>query len=407
MNRHSALALLIGALLPACRTEAHDSAFTSRDSAGIRILESQSPLWTAGAGVWLDTASVVRIGAQGGEEAYQLFRVYSALRLDNGSIVVANSGTHELRFYDGQGAFLRATGRSGEGPGEFSEYSSMRMHRTPSGEIAVEDNDVRFHLFDVTGDFRRTVRLDPGPSGTRAFLTGPLSDGSWVALLPGGAFRGQPGEVVTGQFRYARYSVEGEQGRVLLTTHDRPRYVHQAYGVVHYPYIPFAAEQLVATRGATLLALDGAKSEIRILDTLGLLRDLIRWTRPAPTRTASVYHRYVEADLQGSDPQQRRLDEDFYNTSGLPIPEYVPAYQTILVDREGTVWLERFRLPWEESPVWDLVDQHGRWLGPVRTPDGLRIYDVGDDYLLGLERDSLGVEQVVLFHLKREASGAG
>src|SRR5690606_16795253 len=90
-----------------------------RDSAGIALGEDTAAVWPEGGGWHLSPEPLVEIGVLDGAPEDQLFRVVGARRLGDGRIVVANSGTHELRFYDAQGRHLRSVGREGEGPGEF------------------------------------------------------------------------------------------------------------------------------------------------------------------------------------------------------------------------------------------------------------------------------------------------
>ena len=50
---------------------------------------------------------------------YLFYQAYGGVVLSDGRIVVANSGTFELRFYDATGKHLLSTGREGDAPGEF------------------------------------------------------------------------------------------------------------------------------------------------------------------------------------------------------------------------------------------------------------------------------------------------
>ena len=102
-----------------------------RDSAGIRIVENTTPLWQEGEEWHLSPEPVVDIGG-GDVEENQLFRVAGALRLSDGRIVVGNGGTHELRFYTGDGAFVRSVGRRSDGPGEFQDLRWVRRLRGDS-----------------------------------------------------------------------------------------------------------------------------------------------------------------------------------------------------------------------------------------------------------------------------------
>ena len=138
MYRHCYSILPAAIALAACADGPATSAFTERDSLGIRILESHEREWTEGRRWRVSPEPAVEIGLAEGPEEYQLHRVYSAMRLDDGEILVTNSGSGELRFYDAEGRFVKSAGRHGGGPGEFNERTSMRAWRMGSGSLAVE-----------------------------------------------------------------------------------------------------------------------------------------------------------------------------------------------------------------------------------------------------------------------------
>ena len=72
------------------------------------------------------------------------------------------------------------------------------------------------------------------------------------------------------------------------------------------------------------------------------------------------------------------------------------------IDSERSVWLQRFRMPGDTAArVWDVIAADGAWLGVVRTPPRLTAYRIGTDFMLGRSVDSLGVERVQLFGLRR------
>ncbi len=99
------------------------SSFTVRDSAGIRIVESTEP---AEDRPWVISDSpLFQVGNVSGRPEYELYRVRGALRLSDGSIVIANGGTDELRWYSLTGEFLHSAGGTGEGPGEFLALASV------------------------------------------------------------------------------------------------------------------------------------------------------------------------------------------------------------------------------------------------------------------------------------------
>jgi len=73
-----------------------------------------------------------------------------------------------------------------------------------------------------------------------------------------------------------------------------------------------------------------------------------------------------------------------------------PAFSDLLVDVEGNLWVEEYRVPSvKHRPVhWSVFDAEGRWLGNVRTPPGLQLRYVGTDRVIGFWQDEDDVKHV-------------
>ena len=93
-----------------------------RDSAGTRIIENRRPADGSRLGWEIGTQPTVSIGSVEGTEAFQLHRVDDALKLDDGRLVVANGGSHQLLVFDEAGNYQTAWGQKGEGPGDFGGF---------------------------------------------------------------------------------------------------------------------------------------------------------------------------------------------------------------------------------------------------------------------------------------------
>ena len=98
-----------------------------RDSAGIRIIENPRPPEGSRLDWRIGPEPIVSIGQVQGEEPYLLHLAFNAFGFPDGSIVVANRGTHEVRKFDEQGTHLRTWGGTGEGPGEFLGLTRARL----------------------------------------------------------------------------------------------------------------------------------------------------------------------------------------------------------------------------------------------------------------------------------------
>jgi hypothetical protein len=123
----AALLLITGLLHSGCDDVAAGAAAAPivRDSSGIQIVENSAYAWREGEEWTLSDSIHLDIGRLEGDPDYQLFRVSAAVRRSDGAVVVANSGSHEIRVFDRDGNFVSASGRAGEGPGEYRSLSSL------------------------------------------------------------------------------------------------------------------------------------------------------------------------------------------------------------------------------------------------------------------------------------------
>jgi hypothetical protein len=84
----------------------------------------------------------------------------------------------------------------------------------------------------------------------------------------------------------------------------------------------------------------------------------------------------------------------------VPLPDSLPAHGRLVLDRAGNLWVQGYSVL-DEEEFWYVLDPDGRWLGEVKPPARLRITEIGEDYLLGIMADSVGVQRVMLFGLQR------
>jgi hypothetical protein len=73
-----------------------------------------------------------------------------------------------------------------------------------------------------------------------------------------------------------------------------------------------------------------------------------------------------------------------------------------MADPDGNLWVLAYTRPGDERRSWTVFAPEGRALGTVETPPGLRIMEIGADYVLGVWRDDLDVEHVRMYRLDRE-----
>ncbi len=390
------LALL--ALVLGCAGPEESPAWLVRDSADVRVVENLQPAWGPEVAWRVAAEPTVEIGAEEGEDPYIFFRVFDALRLNDGRIIVSNAGSGEIRFFDPQGGFLYSVGRQGQGPGEFGEFSSMRIWASRAGLVVTDDGNARVNLFRPSGEFINSYRIEPLPGWSVPGLIGGFGDGSSLAVTGSILFsRGPTGPLEPDTLRYFRYNADGTPGDQLVSFPGRPRYRHTARENTHYPFVPLHVEASVTADAFWLFAGGGAAAEVERRRLDGTLNSIIRWSDRERRRSDEVYDRYKAESLETMSERTRQAYTPFLELD-LPVPEYLPVFQGLLVDDEGYLWVERYRLPWETSR-WEIFDPDGRWLGAVETPEGVLPFQIGRDFLLGRHRDDMGIERIRLYSL--------
>lgn len=370
------------------------------DSAGISIVETRAPAWTAGAGWRLDTEPILTIGEESGDLNYMFQGVSHALRLDDGTIVVADRRASEIRLFDPAGVFIRTLGGSGEGPGEFGLLYEVWAR---GDTIWASDNLLRrVSVFDRRGDVLETIRMEMAPGRGSGSATSHFADGTFLVLnASSGGVRLGSGDVQAGAvWRLDRYSRDGRFMNEVSPLQESSRWDHDIQGIASATYLPFSVGiPPHASGGNHVYAGQGIEASIGRWNNDGVLSRLIRWAIPERRVSDEDQRRYRQAYSVGPryyDPAAwaRYLRET-------PFPERMPLYRRLLVDAQRNLWAERFRPPWEEGSSWYVFDEQGVWLGEVDTPPGLNIFEIGADYVLGMRRDELDVQSVVMIPLDR------
>jgi len=375
-----------------------------RDSAGVRIVENSSPGWTEGDAWSVSAEPLVSIGAVEGAAEYLFSQVTGAVTLADGRLAVGDRGASAIRFYRPGGDYLSSAGGPGQGPGEYIDLAGLA--RLPGDTIVVVDGPAqRISFLDSTGTYVRSIGLDlaEGFSDVAFYSTvGVLENGRILAYSTSGpGFREEDaGSAISYSLQFFWFRPTGAYGGILASLPARTRWGLQSGAGVSFPYVPFSGGPVAATGRGRFVIGPGVGAEVMVFDAEGRLERRIRWLGPPRAIDSEMIDRWRQTIL-GREMSTEERENNRRLISDAPLPENLPFTRAILVDESDHIWVEEYRAPWESEPTWQVFDAEGRWLGGVRTPPRLRIYEIGADYLLGAWRDELNVEYVRRYALDR------
>ena len=399
----SGLIPVIAAVLSSCGPEdVTDRGFTVRDSAGITIVESLEPAWEEGEGWQLSPEPILDIGVVEGDPAYLLDRVGDVARGPDGRIAVADGGSEQVRLYDFEGRFIRAVGGVGDGPGEFRRLSAAFL--LPADTI-VAFGPFHAAVFDPSGDVARTMSFEPG-AGELPHPPVALAEGGFALawerpdyLLLGSP--GAPDQILRTPATVLRYGSDGTLRDTLGVFPGHESAISD--GGSRVGAAMFGRRLSVAAHGEDIFVATGEGYEIQVFGPDGSLHRVFRRIGLDLSLTQANVDSLVREYAQSvsSDPEEIAAMEQRYK--GRPHPDQRAPYSRVLTDSEGCLWVGSYVLSgWPTD--FDVFDPEGRWLGEVTVPEGFVVHEIGDDYVLGVGRDELGVEHVRMYGLTRTAT---
>jgi hypothetical protein len=313
-----------------------------------------------------------------------------AVRFDDGTVGVADGMAQTVLIFDGQGAFVRSTGRPGEGPNEFStpnwmgrcgpttatvwDFNLMRFTEVHPAEGIVSQR----RLQDVVGLPRPPARLACSRGGRMLVLL----------RLGGERIEGREVSVMTAPL----YLVE-PTGDTLLVDAQAP--------VIEWlnedrTYRPVSPTTHFAVTDSLLFLAHSDSATVHVHDLANRTTEtwLIQGGRRKPTdghvrRDAETLTQFVSDRARRSEIIQRYL--------GMERPEYLPRFSALRVDPGGRLWMV-VSVPGDERTLLHRYGRDGRLRQVVTVPAGMEVYEIGDDYVLGSRIDPETMEPRVLIY---------
>lgn len=368
------------------------------DSAGIQIVTSRTPAWGERSAWKVAGNATLTLGGQAGDSAFDFVGIVGAKRLADGSLVVANGGTGQLRWFSATGKHLRTVGGRGSAPGTFAALSSL--YSLGDTLLAWNARARVLTRLSSSGEVLRqdTLRL---ADSTRLFaVLGVFGDGGLLAEA-GTAIElkdRQPGFLRPGRSLF-RFSKGGVSDSIGVLPGEELSLTIQG-GQAALSAVPFGLGSRLSVLPDGYVTSEGDRMQLEERDTAGRLRRIIRWPGGRLPVSPDDIDRQGRALLgsAGTGMQRAQLDSVW---RAIVKPDSLPAIIGLVPDPGSLVWARRGRHVGDAEAEWWIFSNEGAWLGTVTLPSTVAPLDISADWIVLRTVDENRIERVEVRRLRR------
>ena len=334
----------------------------------------------------LDPRPVITIRGRVGN-LLQFAEAVGASRLPDGRIAVADGPEGTIRFFSPGGDLLSSFGRRGRGPGEFQQLSGLGRCR---GDTLALSETFAQRITLITGAGQEVRRLQ-GLAPLRLACSGA----GVLAVLRQAREEPPPGATI--QLIYAPLSLADATGRVIRELGRIP-VMEVALLDGQWNPRPLGPATTLAAGGGRIYVGTGDSARVVVFSDAGERLPPVQ----VGARRRSVRPAHVDAAIAALVwPLPEGLREPMgAKFRRIALPRELPAYHAVYATASGELWVQT-SFPGDAETSFEVFDSRGRPLGRATLPFEVRVFDVGDGYLLAGLEDAEGEPSVSMFHVRR------
>ncbi len=347
---------------------------------------------------------LLRIGMYDGPPEYLFGEITGAIRLADGSVVVADEQSYEVRMYDDNGFHLWTSGQEGEGPGEYKGLTLLR--NCPQSVITVFDWALE-RITELSADGSIADMRSVGALGVHPYGDPACTSGGELVFAPWPDFASvwEDLNVAEGESYRWTMSLNWQRSDGIATLRSGiPGGERTFYGRGDSPKT-WGREMVFAVAPTGVWFGSADNYELQQVDWTGRVQRVARWSGPNLSVTRGHARRYLEARLADyASPEERQsFEQDRWPDIQQGLPDRFPAYEGLLSLPDGSLWVTTYewRAPDQELHV---LDSDGTWIRRLTIPTGAVLMDAGTDWVLLLQHDEFDAPFVAVYPLT--ASGA-
>ena len=393
--------------------QGRDSSEIQSDFEAGQGLQSADPLWR------IAPEPTLVLGELEGPDAYLFSQIRGATRLSTGTVVVLDGASSQLRAFSPDGAHLWTAGGPGEGPGEMR--NPTHLETLPGDTLQVQDglSRIRYaadgtliaHERLVVGDLQRFGRYYASECSVPSFV------GDRVIACTGTDFDPADMPREAGPWR-----LEDELAVLPWTLDSIDRlgvFLKEAGWAVPFEGLPRLPEQLVVLSGGMgyapppmarkgVYAVGGWPRKLAVADGWGDVVHAFDLAADSVPPGANIQVRHARRPPTADElaaawdaVSARRVGSPEHIREHLPAPDSIPNIDHLVVDHPGMVWVGSYQHDASATRTYHVYDTEGGFLARTAMPPGVEVLEIGADYVLGITRDELDVERIVLHTLTR------
>lgn len=341
----------------------------------------------------------------GNDESEPLFQIADALLLPD-AVVVAERSTGTVRFYSFEGAFMRAVGGKGEGPGEFTSISWLQV--IGSTLFAYDRSAFRLSEFDLQGNYLGSVRIEPVEPYATLSAFGVLSDGSIMATAQEFPSDTDQKGTMRRPVAVLRYDETGKFVDQIGSYQGSEVYV-EPFGRAGQltSRLTFGRLSAISVAENAIFVIENTDSRIVVLEADGTVARSIHPQIPARLAVEVNDIRIARARfISRQSPSGTSLDNLFDRMS---VPDSFPFFgweggrrlSTLRTMRDGRLWSVLYGGIRQTNPTWVIVDPTGsRATTMVGSYSEIDVLDATADVVLVRTWDELDVERLEVRRLR-------
>lgn len=316
----------------------------------------------------------------------------------DGTIYVLDHLASEVRMFGPDGTYLRTIVTPGEGPGEISAANGILL--AGDSLLWIQDHG-KWSMIGVTPDGDEVTRF-PMPVRSYGYMWNGTVDRAGRVWKPASHFHEPPqippdpgfSEIAYRSYlKWYDHRTEAADSVYVGDVVGRGHVEENSRGGWSHRGIPFEPEIFtVVDRDGGFWHVQNATYRIARLGeagdtTLVIESDVVPQSVTGADRTA-----YIEQQLD-YDADSRAAVEEI----AAAMPETKPVIEGLVVDDRGWLWVNRV-VPTEETPLYDIFDRDGAYLGSVRlafSPFPYLPLRIRDGRIYAVVQDELDISYVV------------